>query len=226
MQEPEPESTPGSSPPAGQHASTGISSEELLRPAPDLASAQARFTELITEHLDGLYRSALRLTRSRTTAEDLVQDVMLKAWRSFHTFQEGTSIRAWLHRILMNAFFDAHRKQTHEPEIVEQEDVGDFYLYEKVHESTVMAEAGNPEIQVLDQIMDAEVRESLEALPLQFRSAVLLADVQGFSYKEIADILGIPVGTVMSRLSRGRHMLQRRLWEFAQDRHYIKRDKP
>ena len=226
MQEPGPESTPGSNPPAGQPASTGIGSEELLRPAADLASAQGRFTELITEHLDGLYRSALRLTRSRTTAEDLVQDVMLKAWRSFHTFQEGTSIRAWLHRILMNAFFDAHRKQTREPEVVEQEEVGDFYLYEKVHESTAMAEAGNPEIQVLDQIMDAEVRESLEALPLQFRSTVLLADVQGFAYKEIADILGIPVGTVMSRLSRGRHMLQRRLWEFAQDRHYVKRDKP
>ncbi len=224
MQAPEPEPTPGSSLPAGQQVSTGSSSEELLKPAPDLARAQARFTELITEHLDGLYRSALGLTRSRTTGEDLVQDVMLKAWRSFHTFQEGTNIRAWLHRILMNAFFDAHRKQTREPEVVEQEEVGDFYLYEKVHESAAMAEAGNPEIQVLDQIMDAEVRDSLEALPLQFRSAVLLADVQGFSYREIADILGIPVGTVMSRLSRGRHLLQRRLWEFARDRHYIKRD--
>jgi RNA polymerase sigma-70 factor (ECF subfamily) len=167
---------------------------------------------------------ALRLTRNRTTAEDLVQEAMFKAWRSFHTFQEGTSIRAWLHRILMNAFFDAHRKETREPDLVEQDDVGEFYLYEKVHESAGMAEAGNPEVQVLDQIMDAEVRESLEALPVQLRSAVLLADVQGFSYKEIADILGIPVGTVMSRLSRGRHLLQRRLWEFARDRHLIRGD--
>jgi len=124
----------------------------------------------------------------------------------------------------MNAFFDAHRKETREPDVVEQEDVGEFYLYEKVHESVGMAEAGNPEVRVLDRIMDAEVRESLEGLPVQFRSAVLLADVQGFSYKEIADILGIPVGTVMSRLSRGRHLLQRRLWEFARDQHLIMGD--
>jgi RNA polymerase sigma-70 factor, ECF subfamily len=196
--------------------------EESRSPAPDRTEAQARFTALVGEHLDGLYGMALRLTRNRTTAEDLAQEAMFKAWRSFHTFQEGTSIRAWLHRILMNAFFDAHRKETREPDVVEQEDVGEFYLYEKVHESAEMAEAGNPEVQVLDQIMDAEVRESLEGLPVQFRSAVLLADVQGFSYKEIADILGIPAGTVMSRLSRGRHLLQQRLWEFARDRHLIK----
>jgi RNA polymerase sigma-70 factor, ECF subfamily len=225
MQVPELEAPPGSSPPASRSATTGRSSEEQLSTASDRARAQAQFTALTAEHLDGLYRSALRLTRKRAAAEDLVQDVMLKAWRSFHTFQEGTTIRPWLHRILMNAFFDAHRKQTREPEVVEVDNVGDFYLYEKVREGAALGEAGNPEIQVLDQIMDAEVRESLEALPLQYRSAVLLADVQGFSYKEIADILGIPVGTVMSRLSRGRHMLQRRLWEFARDRRYIKRDK-
>jgi len=192
---------------------------------PHAASAEdrGRFEGLIGEQLDGLYRSALRLTRNRSAAEDLVQEVMLKSWRSFHTFQEGTSVRAWLHRILMNAFFDAHRKQTREPEIAEQEDIGEFYLYDKVREGGALSEAGNPEV-VLDQMMDSEVRESLEALPVQFRSAVLLADVEGFSYKEIADILGIPVGTVMSRLSRGRHQLQRQLWEFAKDRHLVRGD--
>ncbi len=213
MQNPEPHPTHGHSVPVDL-GSTGDRPEEPRSPTSDLAGAQARFTALVGEHLDGLYRSALRLTRNHTTAEDLVQEVMFKAWRSFHTLQEGTSIRAWVYRILMNAFFDAHRKETREPDVVEQEDVGEFYLYEKVHERAGMAEAGNPEIQVLDQIMDVEVRESLEALPVQFRSAVLLAYVQGFSYKEIADILGVPVGTVMSRLSRGRHLLQRRLWEF------------
>jgi RNA polymerase sigma-70 factor, ECF subfamily len=223
MHSPEPHSTDGLSVPVTTGSASGPP-EEPRASAPDLAAAQARFTALVDEHLDGLYRSALRLTRNRTTAEDLVQETMFKAWRSFHTFQEGSSIRAWLHRILMNAFFDAHRKETREPDVVEQENVGEFYLYEKVRESAGMAEAGNPENQVLDGIMDAEVRESLEALPVQFRSAVLLADVQGFSYKEIADILGIPVGTVMSRLSRGRHLLQRRLWEFARDRHLISRE--
>jgi RNA polymerase sigma-70 factor, ECF subfamily len=202
----------GAAPPMGESVPHATSAED-----------RARFEGLIGEQLDGLYRSALRLTRNRSAAEDLVQEVMLKSWRSFHTFQDGTSVRAWLHRILMNAFFDAHRKQTREPEIVEQEDIGEFYLYDKVTEGEALSEAGNPET-VLEHIMDSEVRESLEALPVQFRSVVLLADVEGFSYKEIADILGVPVGTVMSRLSRGRHQLQRGLWEFAKERHLVRGD--
>ena len=185
---------------------------------------RSRFETLVGEHLDGLYRSARRLTRNQTAAEDLVQEVMLKAWRSFHTFQEGTSIRAWLHRILMNAFFDAYRKQKREPELVEQEDVGEFYLYDKAREGAALSQAGNPEIEVLDQILDAEVRDALESLPAQFRAAVLLADVEGFTYKEIAEILGIPNGTVMSRLSRGRHLLQRRLWDYARQHRFVKGD--
>ena len=185
---------------------------------------RARFERLVADELDRLYRSALRLTRHPAAAEDLTQDVMLKAWRSFHTFQPGTSMRAWLHRILMNAFFDAYRKQAREPDVVDQEDVGDLYLYDKVRERAALGAAGNPEVEVLDRILDAEVRESLEALPPQYRAAVMLADVEGFSYKEIAEALGIPIGTVMSRLSRGRHLLQRRLWEFARDRHFVKGD--
>jgi RNA polymerase sigma-70 factor, ECF subfamily len=188
------------------------------------ADARQRFEVLVGDHLNGLYNTALRLTRNRAAAEDLVQEAMLKAWRSFHTFQEGTNIRAWLYRILMNAHFDNYRKDSRAPEVV-QEEISDFYMYTKARESQDLSEAGNPEIQVLDRIMDTEVRESLEALPAQFRAAVLLVDVQGFSYKEAAEILGVPEGTVMSRLFRGRHVLQSRLWEFARDRHYVRGDR-
>jgi RNA polymerase sigma-70 factor, ECF subfamily len=203
---------------------------DSLRAVPQPASqlsdpeARLRFEGLVREHLDGLYRSARRLTRDQTAAEDLVQDVMLKAWRSFHTFQEGTNVRAWLHRILMNAFFDSYRKRTREPELVDQEDVGEFYLYDNAREGAALSQVGNPELEVLDHILDAEVREGLESLPAQFRAAVLLADVEEFTYSEIAEILGIPIGTVMSRLSRGRHLLQRRLWDYARQRHFVKGD--
>jgi RNA polymerase sigma-70 factor (ECF subfamily) len=192
-------------------------------PSVRTGESRGRFEALITEHLDGLYRTALRLTKERTRAEDLTQDVMLKAWRSFHTFQEGSSARAWLHRILMNAYYDAYRKRTREPEVVDLEDVGEFYLYDKVASRGDLAEAGNPEV-LLDQIMDDEVRRSLDDLPEAFRAAVILADLEGFSYKEMAEIMGVPQGTVMSRLSRGRHLLQKNLWQYARDRHYIKGD--
>jgi len=225
METPDPKiGSPGGSPGAGPADAGAAGGPEHSAAAEDHEEVRARFEALVTGHLNGLYKSALRLTRNHSAAEDLVQDTVLKAWRSFRTFQEGTNFRAWVHRILMNAHFDNYRKQAREPEAVDPEEVGDFYLYDKARESAALAESGNPEIQVLDQIMDAEVRESLESLPLQFRSAVILADVQGFSYKEIADILGVPVGTVMSRLSRGRHLLQRKLWEFARDRHLVKGD--
>lgn len=203
-------------------AVAGPSWGDPIHNAPSPAD-RARFEQVIGEQLDGLYRSARRLTRNQAAAEDLVQEVMLKSWRSFHTFQEGTRVRAWLHRILMNAFFDAHRKQTREPEVVEQNDIDDFYFYDKASESAARSEAGNPEA-LLDQIMDSEVLLSLDALPVHYRSAILLADVEGFSHKEIADILSIPPGTVMSRLFRGRHLLQRELWEFAKNRHLVSGD--
>ena len=192
---------------------------------PSRAGARERFEVLAGENLNGLYATALRLTRNRAAAEDLVQEAMLKAWRSFQTFQEGTNFRAWVYRILMNAHFDNYRKDSRAPEAV-QEEVSDVYLYTKARESQDLSEAGNPEVQVLDGMMDAEVRDSLEALPVQFRAAVLLVDVQGFSYKEAAEILGVPEGTVMSRLFRGRHFLQSRLWEFARDRHFVRGDRP
>jgi len=184
------------------------------------ADARARFEALVGEHLDGLYRVALRLSRNPTVAEDLVQEAMLRAWRSFHTFREGTNIRAWLYRILMNAHVDRYRKAARTPEVLEEE-IGDEYLYAGARDGDALSQAGNPEVEVLDRIMDQEVRESLDALPLPFRAAVMLVDVEGFSYKEAAEILGVPIGTVMSRLSRARHALKRRLAAFARDRHFV-----
>ncbi len=189
---------------------------------PSLAGTS--FETLVIEHLDSLYRTALRLTKAPAQADDLVQDVMVKAWRSRRTFQEGSSARAWLHRILMNVYVDACRKHMREPEVADLDDVGEFYLYDRAAERAGLAEAGNPEFQVLDRIMDTEVRASLESLPAPFRAAVILADLDGFSYKEMAEIVGAPVGTVMSRLSRGRHLLQKKLWDYARDRHYITAD--
>ena len=179
------------------------------------------YERLVTAHLDGLYTTARRLTRQTAPAEDLVQETMLKAWRSFHTFQPGTNVRAWLYRILMNTYFDAQRKHSREPEVVPAADVGDLYLYSRARGGAALSESGNPEYLLLEHILDAEMRESLESLPAPFLAAVLLVDVDGFAYKEAADVLGIPVGTVMSRLYRGRHALRRRLVEYARRRRLV-----
>lgn len=180
------------------------------------------YEHLISAHLDGLYSTARRLTRHAASAEDLVQETMLKAWRSFHTFQLGTNARAWLYRILMNTYFDAQRKRAREPEVIPADDVGDLYLYSRVRDEAALHEATNPEHEVLDHIMDTEMRDSLEALPPPFLAAVLLVDVDGFAYREAADVLGIPVGTIMSRLYRGRHALRRRLVEYARRRRLVR----
>jgi RNA polymerase sigma-70 factor (ECF subfamily) len=194
-------------------ARTAVSSED-----------RARFEQLVNEHLDSLYGSALRLTRNRTTAEDLVQDTFLKAWRSFHTFQEGTNGRAWLYKILMNAYIDSYRRSSRAPEMVDHEDVGDFYLYAKAQESEQYRRDGDPEAVLLSTIMDADVKDALERVPEPFRAAVILADLEEFSYKEIAEILDIPIGTVMSRLYRGRRHLQRSLWDYAKRAGYVNGD--
>jgi len=185
------------------------------------AEDRERFEAMVSEHLDGLFGASFRLTRNRTRAEDLLQETFLRAWRSFHTFRPGTNVRAWLYRILMNAYIDGYRKSEREPEVVDQEDVDEFYLYSKVHESEDYRRAGNPEEVLLNNLMDADVKGALQSLPETFRNVVILADIEGFSYKEIAEILGIPIGTVMSRLHRGRRQLQVKLWEYARRAHYV-----
>lgn len=212
--------------PRALHRATQMGMPALALQRESTAEERERFEGLVGEHLDGLFGASLRLTRNRTRAEDLVQETFLRAWRSFHTFRPGTNVRAWLYRILMNAYIDGYRKREREPEVVDQEDVDEFYLYSRVHESEDFRRAGNPEEALLSKLMDADVKAALDGLPASFRDVVILADIEGFSYKEIAGILGIPIGTVMSRLHRGRRQLQVRLWEYARRAHYVGAPKP
>lgn len=180
-----------------------------------------RFEDEALPHLDGMFGAALRLTRNPADAEDLLQETFLRAFAAYHQFSPGTNLKAWLYRILMNTYISAYRKQKRAPQAVSAENIEDFSLYRAIVE-----QSPTPEIEVLERLPDEEVKAALESLPEQFRVAVLLADVEGFSYKEIAEITDVSIGTVMSRLHRGRKALQRALWDFARARGLVKEEEP
>ncbi len=182
---------------------------------PEDAALRARFERDVVPLLPNLYSAALRLTRNPTDAEDLVQETYLRAYRGFAGFEEGTNLRAWMYRILTNTFINTYRKKQREPITVQDDEIEDWFLYDRLGVSGVEASA---ESEVLDRLPDEDVQRAVEALPEGFRMAVLLADVEGFSYKEIAEILDVPIGTVMSRLHRGRKALQKALWETVRER--------
>jgi RNA polymerase sigma-70 factor, ECF subfamily len=188
-------------------------------PPEDEAALRARFERDVLPLLPSLYGAGLRLTRNPQDAEDLVQEAYLRAYRGFSGFKEGTNLRAWMYRILTNTFINNYRKKQRQPVTVADEDIEDWFLYDKLGESGVEASA---ETEVLEKIPDEDVQRALEDLPENFRMAVLLADVEGFSYKEIAEILDIPIGTVMSRLHRGRKALQKALWETVRERGLVR----
>ena len=179
---------------------------------------QARFADEAMEHMPSLYSAALRMTRNPADAEDLVQETYLRAYRGFGGFQEGTNLKAWLYRILTNTFINSYRSKKRRPDETELEEVEDLYLYRRLGGLEAATMGRSAEDELMDWFTEAEIKEALEDLPEQFRMAVLLADVEGFSYKEIAEILDIPIGTVMSRLHRGRTGLQKRLYDFAVQR--------
>jgi RNA polymerase sigma-70 factor (ECF subfamily) len=182
---------------------------------PDDPALRERFEREVLPLLPNLYSAALRMTRNPADAEDLVQETYLRAYRGFSGFEEGTNLRAWMYRILTNTFINSYRKKQREPVTVQEDDLDEWYLFDRLGESGVEPSA---EAEVIRGMPDEDVQKALEALPEGFRLAVLLADVEGFSYKEIAEILGIPIGTVMSRLHRGRRALEKALWERVRER--------
>ena len=182
----------------------------------DVAEWATRFEEQAMPYLDQLYGAALRMTRNPADAEDLVQETYLKGFAAFDSFAQGTNLRAWLFRILTNTFINAYRKRQREPFQSGSDDLTDWQLHEsESHTSTGLRSA---EMEALDRITDADVVDAMTALPEDYRLAVYLADVEGFSYKEIAEIMETPVGTVMSRLHRGRKLLREQLRDYAAER--------
>jgi RNA polymerase sigma-70 factor (ECF subfamily) len=180
---------------------------------------QQAFAAAAMQYAPQLYNAALRMTRNRADAEDLVQETYLRAYRSYATFEAGTNLRAWLFRILTNTFINAYRAKQRRPQETDLGDMEDLYLYRRIGQ--VNPASVSAEDQLLDLFTDDEVKAALEELPEAFRLPVLLADVEEFSYKEIAEMLDIPIGTVMSRLHRGRKAMHKRLFDFAQARGLI-----
>lgn len=197
---------------------------------PQSASASSAQTNVPSEdfeagvlaQLDSLYRTALRLTNNPQEAEDLVQETMLKAFRFSDTYQRGTNLRAWLFRILNTSAINRYRKQATHPNTTSLPEGEDFYIYNRIKDLSGQELSTGAEDEVLSHYLDEDVYKALNDLPPNFRMAVILADIEGLSYKEIAEALQIPIGTVMSRISRARRQLQQSLWQYAKDRGYVR----
>lgn len=175
---------------------------------------QEFFEREVMQHLDALYRTALRMTRNQQDAEDLVQETSLRAYRFLDKFQPGTNLRAWLFKILTNTYINRYRKASNEPRVDSIDDTEEFALYNHL-DTEAASRGGSVEAQVLDRFAEEDIKKAIEALPPQYRMTVLLADVEGFSYNDIAEITNVKKGTVMSRLFRGRRLLQKALIDQA-----------
>ncbi len=181
---------------------------------------QREFEDTAMEHTDALYRTALRMTKNTKDAEDLVQETLLKAFRFFDRFEKGTNIKAWLFKIMMNIFINDYRQKSKKPTSMSYEDVDDNYLYHQL--KFQKSEGGDPEGTLFSRIFDDDVKKAIEELPDDFRIVVVLAFLEEFSYQEIAEIAGLQLGTVKSRLHRGRKLLQKSLWDYAVRNGFLK----
>jgi RNA polymerase sigma-70 factor, ECF subfamily len=206
---------------------SGSSEGTSETPGPDLASEtpeerDARFTSEALPYLDQLYAGALRMTRNPADAEDVVQETFAKAYASFHQFTPGTNLKAWLYRILTNTYINTYRKKQRQPQLSDGDHVEDWQLARA--ESHTSGGLKSAETVALEHLPDSDVKDALHQLAPDFRLAVYLADVEGFSYKEIAEIMGTPIGTVMSRLNRGRNQMRNLLSDYARERGLLRRE--
>jgi RNA polymerase sigma-70 factor, ECF subfamily len=202
--------------PSGSKASGAGAPNNQSDHAESTDERHARFEKDALQYLDQLYAGALRMTRNPADAEDIVQETYAKAYASFHQFTPGTNLKAWLYRILTNTYINSYRKKQREPQLSDGENVEDWQLARA--ESHTSSGLKSAEMMALENLPDSDVKEALQQLAPDFRLAVYLADVEGFSYKEIAEIMGTPIGTVMSRLNRGRTQLRNLLADYARER--------